>query len=367
MYCPKCCSENFIKWAGATEGGAQRYKCKECNRAFTDNTALKTPERTKVKEALKTAIKKPISIIELANRFDCPPKDIHKAIEELKEEKYNVIIKDDIVETSGIIEVGGQHKIDLKAFENKTYKIGFLTDDHLCNKGERLDVINAIFDIYQEEGITEVYNGGNWIDGEFRFNKFDIHTHGLTDQVDYFIENYPQRKGIRINYIAGDDHEGWYQQREHIIIGEYLEERAKSKGRNDLNYLGYMEADIELKAEKGSAMLRVVHPGGGSAYALSYSPQKLIESYTGGDKPHILLIGHYHKAEVLPSYRNVRAVQGGCGCDQTAFMRKKKLPAHVGGWIIEFQQAKDGSINRFKTEWLGFFDKKFYKAKKYYK
>ncbi len=367
MYCPKCCSENFIKWAGATEGGAQRYKCKECNRAFTDNTALKTPERTKVKEALKTAIKKPISIIELANRFDCPPKDIHKAIEELKEEKYNVIIKDDIVETSGIIEVGGQHKIDLKAFENKTYKIGFLTDDHLCNKGERLDVINAIFDIYQEEGITEVYNGGNWIDGEFRFNKFDIHTHGLTDQVDYFIENYPQRKGIRINYIAGDDHEGWYQQREHIIIGEYLEERAKSKGRNDLNYLGYMEADIELKAEKGSAMLRVVHPGGGSAYALSYSPQKLIESYTGGDKPHILLIGHYHKADVLPSYRNVRAVQGGCGCDQTAFMRKKKLPAHVGGWIIEFQQAKDGSINRFKTEWLGFFDKKFYKAKKYYK
>jgi len=47
-------------------------------------------------------------------------------------------------------------------------------------------------------------------------------------------------------------------------------------------------------------------------------------------------------------------------------MRKKRLAAHVGGWIIEFQQAKDGSINRFKTEWLGFFDKEFYKARKYY-
>ena len=98
----------------------------------------------------------------------------------------------------------------------------------------------------------------------------------------------------------------------------------------------------------------------------SYQPQKLIESLTGGDKPHILLIGHYHKALNMPAYRNVRAVLGGCGCDQTRFMRKKRIEAHVGAWILEFQQAKDGSINRFKTEWLGFFDQAFYKAKKYY-
>ncbi len=320
----------------------------------------------KLTEAIKKDIKKPVNIISLANKYKQPPLIIEQILKDLIKQKFNVKIKDGEAHLSNQVKTGGSHKINLEAFENKIYKIGFVTDDHLCNKAERLDVLNAIFDRFQEEGITEVYNGGNWIDGEARFNKLDIHTFGMSNQIEYFIRNYPQREGITINFIAGDDHEGWYQQREGIIIGEYLEMKARQMGRNDLKYLGYMEADITLRASRGSAILRVVHAGGGSAYALSYQIQKLIESLQGGDKPHILLIGHYHKAEVLPSYRNVRAVQGGCGCDQTRFMRKNRIEAHVGGWIIEFQQSKDGAINRFKTEWLGFFDKNYYKQKKYY-
>ena len=319
-----------------------------------------------LKDQIKKKIKRVSSITDIANTFDVSPKRVKDVLAELKAENYNVHLKDDAAELITDVKIGGSHRIDLRLFENKSYKIGFVTDDHLCNKGERLDVLNAIFDRYEEEGITEVYNGGNWIDGEFRFNKLDLHTFGMDNQIKYFIDNYPQRPGIKIKFIAGDDHEGWYQQREGIIIGKHLELMAKEAGRNDLEYCGYMEADFELKASKGSAILRVVHAGGGTAYALSYQPQKLIESLTGGDKPHILLIGHYHKAEVLPSYRNVRSVQGGTVCDQTRFMRKKRLEAHVGGWIIEFQQAKDGSINRFKTEWLGFFDQEFYRARKYY-
>jgi len=323
-------------------------------------------ERFKLIESIKKDIKKPVSLISLANKYKRSPAIIEAILDELTAQKFNVNIKDGEAHLSSEVKTGGTHKIDLKEFENKTYKFGFITDDHLCNKAERLDVLNAIFDIYEQEGITQVYNGGNWIDGEASFNKLDIHTFGMTNQIDYFIKNYPQRKNITINFIAGDDHEGWYQQREGVIIGEYLEMKAKAAGRNDLKYLGYMEADITLQARRGNAILRVVHAGGGTAYALSYQPQKLIESLQGGDKPHILLIGHYHKAEVLPSYRNVRAVQGGCGCDQTRFMRKKRIEAHVGGWIVEFQQSKDGAINRFKTEWLGFFDKQYYRARKYY-
>lgn len=329
-------------------------------------SAKELNDRFKLLESIKKDIKKPVSIISLADKYKTNPASIQAILDELVAQKFNVLIKDGEAHLSNQVKTGGSHKINLQAFENKSYKIGFVTDDHLCNKAERLDVLNAIFDRYEEEGITQVYNGGNWIDGEARFNKLDIHTFGVDNQIKYFIDNYPSRKGITINFVAGDDHEGWYQQREGIIIGEHLEDKALRAGRNDLKYLGYMEADITLQAARGNAVLRVAHAGGGTAYALSYQPQKLIESLQGGDKPHILLIGHYHKAEVLPSYRNVRAVQGGCGCDQTRFMRKKRIEAHVGGWIIEFQQSKDGAINRFKTEWLGFFDKQYYKARKYY-
>lgn len=318
--------------------------------------------------SIKKDLKKPITLVKLCDKYNLPPKDVRYILEHLSYNKYNLKFSDtsEAVYIDSYVEYGGKHRINLEKFENKTYKIGFVTDDHLCNKAERLDVLHALFDVFEKEGITQVFNCGNWIDGESRFNKLDIHTFGMSNQIEYFIKNYPQRKNITINYIAGDDHEGWYQQREGVIIGEYLQLKARIAGRNDLNYLGYMESDIELKAKNGSAILRLVHAGGGSAYALSYSIQKLIESLQGGDKPHILLIGHYHKAEVLPSYRNVRAVQGGCTSDQTRFMRKMKIEAHVGGWIIEFQQSNDGAINRFKTEFISFFDKDYYKQKKYY-
>ena len=315
---------------------------------------------------IKNDIKKPVDILNLADKYDMPPYKIKYILQYLIDNKYNVKITNNNVQLDTEIAIGGYHKIDLTKFENKIYKIGFVSDDHLCNMAERLDVLNALFDVFEKEGIKEVYNTGNWIDGEARFNKLDIHTYGMTNQIRYFIKNYPQRKGITINFIAGDDHEGWYQQREGIIIGEYCENIAHQMGRHDLKYLGYVEADVELQAKNGSAILRLVHPGGGTAYAISYQVQKMIESLQGGDKPHILLVGHYHKAEVLPSYRNVKVVQGGTTSDQTRFMRKKSIEAHVGGWIIEFQQSSDGAINRFKTEFISFFDKDYYKQKKYY-
>ncbi len=321
----------------------------------------------KLISSIKREIKKPVNIYQLAEKYDLSPKKVKSIIGYFAEKNYNIVFNENNdIKLEVDVKTGGYHKIDLTKFENRTYKIGFVSDDHLCNKSERLDVLNALFDIFEDEGITEVYNTGNWIDGEARFNKFDIHTFGMTNQIEYFIRNYPQRKNIKIYYISGDDHEGWYQQREGIVIGEYLQSKAKEMGRNDLHYLGYMEADVELKAKKGSAILRLIHPGGGTSYALSYRPQKIIESLQGGDKPHILLIGHYHKAEVLPSYRNVKVVQGGTTSDQTKFMRKQSIEAHVGGWIIEFQQSSDGAIHRFKTEFISFFDKRYYKSRKYY-
>ena len=50
----------------------------------------------------------------------------------------------------------------------------------------------------------------------------------------------------------------------------------------------------------------------------------------------------------------------GCTEDQTIFMRKKKLQAHVGGGICELHRASDGTINRCKVEFITAFDKKFY-------
>lgn len=305
--------------------------------------------------------KKSVTLIELADNFSVPPKQIIAAVEELKA-RHVLINLNTIGELSCEKEIpvnSNPESINYKKHGEVEIPIGFVTDTHLCSKYERLDVLNALYDRFRDYGITDVYHAGNWIDGEARFNKQEIAVHGLGSQVKYFIENYPIREGITTRIISGDDHEGWYVQREGINIGAHMQDEARRSGREDLIDIGYMERDIELQQEDGSAIMRVMHAGGGSAYAISYTSQKYVESLQGGEKPKIILVGHYHKFDYAYP-REVHVIQGGCTVDQTTFMRKKRLQAMVGGCVLWIKQARNGVITSLKVEWIPFYDKKFF-------
>ena len=161
--------------------------------------------------------------------------------------------------------------------------------------------------------------------------------------------------------MSGDDHEGWYNQREGINIGEYFQMKREREGMNDLKHLGYVEADVEINEGgfENNSWIRIMHAGGGSAYATSYAPQKIVESLQGGEKPAVLFIGHYHKLG-YNYVRNVHAILCGCTQDQSIFMRKRKIEAHVGGGLVHLYRDKNGIINRVQTEFITAFDKKFY-------
>ncbi len=304
---------------------------------------------------------KKISLRNLCNELNKGPQCIESEISRLIDEGYNLEI--DISGKLGFSkEIPRQKKLVLKTedyFGDDWIRFGFVADTHLCSKYQRLDVLNALYDIYEKEGIQTVYHGGNWIEGEARWNKYDILVMGIEGQVDYFIQNYPKRKGVKTHIISGDDHEGWYVQREHINIGKVMENRAKEVGRDDLIDLGYMERDIEFKKGRGGSIIRAIHAGGGSTYAISYTSQKYVESLQGGEKPAIILVGHFHKFDW--SYvREVHVIQGGCTQDQTPFLRKKRIQAMPGGCIVEAKQDRMGNFVRVKVEWFPFYDKKFY-------
>jgi hypothetical protein len=246
-----------------------------------------------------------------------------------------------------------------------TYVFGACGDNHIGSKYARLDVLNEIYDIYAEEGVDRVFNTGNWIDGEASFNQHDLLVHGMDNQLRALAKDYPQRKGIETYAVAGDDHEGWYAQKFGIDIGMRAQHTMRDAGRTDWHNLGYMEAHVRLVNSQSGAesILAVVHPGGGSSYAVSYSIQKIIESLDGGEKPAVGLYGHYHKLWA-GNIRNVWCVQTGTTEDQTPFMRKKKLEAHVGATLLKLRQdPKTGAITRCSVELLRFFNRGFYNGR----
>jgi hypothetical protein len=246
--------------------------------------------------------------------------------------------------------------------KDNSFIVGATGDNHLGSKYERLDVLNDLYDRFAKAKVQAVYNTGNWIDGEARFNKYDLKVHGLEAQCRYLAQNYPQRKGIHTFAVAGDDHEGWSGQREGVDVGRFAERIMRDEGREDWHNLGYMEAYIRLvNANTGkSSVLAVVHPGGGSSYALSYSIQKIIEVLDGGEKPAVGFYGHYHKLWA-GNIRNVWCLQTGTTEDQTPFMRKKKIDAHVGGAIVRMEQDPEtGAIIGFEPKMMRYFNQGYY-------
>ena len=359
LICPSCNSSNTYK-KGWTPEGCQRYKCRDCGRRFTTNTAQKTKKSFSRIDGLKQFLKNsPRSIEEISDRFNAPPKVIREQLKLLKDDKYNIVENNNEVEIRTELSSGTKH-LRPELWQGDTIRFGLVSDNHLCNYNSREDVLNALYDIFASEGVDTVFNCGNWIDGECSFNKNELNTRGLTKQIEYAVEYYPYREGMKTKFIAGDDHEGWYSQREGINIGEYFQMKREQAGKFDLEYLGYTEADILLSEEgQSESWMRLIHAGGGTAYALSYTSQKLAESYQGGEKPKVLLIGHYHKLGYeFP--REIHCIQAGTTEDQSLFMRKKKIQAMVGGVIVTLRRSKDGIINRCLPDFITFFDKKFY-------
>jgi hypothetical protein len=247
---------------------------------------------------------------------------------------------------------------------DNTFHFGISSDQHLGSRYARLDVLDDLYNAFEASKVDRVFNAGNWIDGEDEKNRFDLEVHGLEPQIDYLVDRYPNR-GITTYTVTGEDHEGWFSRRESIDVGRFAERKMRDAGRTDWVDMGFIEARVDLvNANTGARnSLVVMHPGGGSSYAYSYRPQKIVESLSGGEKPGVLVIGHYHKLDCRP-IRNIWTIQAGCSQDQTVFMRKKGLDAQVGGMIVTLEQDQEtGAIFRCVSDSRIYYDRHYYNGR----
>jgi hypothetical protein len=230
---------------------------------------------------------------------------------------------------------------------DKIIRFGLMGDTQINSKYTQLTHLHKLYDIYQQEGIDTVYHTGDIDEGEeMRMgHKYECYTQGADDHIDEIVNIYPKRKGTTTHFITGN-HDHSIFKRVGFDIGPVIASR-----RDDMKYLGRDQAIIRLTP---NCDLEIRHPGDGTAYALSYKTQKQIEAMSGGEKPHIYAVGHYHKADYM-FYRNVHAFQTGCFQSDTPFTRSKGISIHMGGWIIEANVDEEGTITRLKQEFIPFY------------
>lgn len=326
--------------------------------------SLKSDAQQKNEDAVFAEFQKhkTLSVAVLADTTGAKHSVIEESIDRLRSRGVMLYLRGDSWCLDKSPAIGASQDFTFLSDAKGRYKFGFCSDQHIGSKYSRLDVLDDLYQKFADAGVKTVFNGGNWIDGEARFNKHDLLVHGCDAQCRELAKVFPRHNGIVTYAVGGDDHEGWYNQQLGIDIGAYAVDKMRDAGRKDWVNLGYMEAFVTLKHRETGKTCKgcVMHPGGGSAYALSYKPQKIAESFSGGDKPAWLLIAHYHKMNYQIT-RSIHIIQSGCTQDQTPFMRKKGLDAHVGGGIMEFtQDPRTGALTGCKVEYFTYFVQGYY-------
>lgn len=339
------------------------------NKTLAEFEALLSEQRQEAQQRLLSALKHGGGTPEeLSAKSGASPKMVAAFLEELRDSK--IVLQEQggriSIATSLAPAFTDGNVTEYVSRKDNTFLFGALGDSHLGSKYERLDVTNDLYDRYEEAGVDRVFHTGNWIDGDEPKNRHDISVHGMEPQMDYLASNYPMRKGIVTYAVTGEDHEGWWTRSEGIDVGRRAEQTMQLAGRKDWVNLGFMEAHVRLvNANTGKeSVIAVVHPGGGSAYALSYSIQKIIEALEGGEKPAVGLYGHYHKLWA-GNIRNVWVVCTGAGQDQTIFTRNKvKQECHVGGSLVELEQDPEtGAIVAMTPKLIRYFTKGYYNGR----
>jgi len=296
-----------------------------------------------------------VTIEELSNKFDRSYSTIGKTLEEIKSLGYVVddIDLDSVSLRADKLPRKTEHFIK---FDQKEYCIGVISDTHYGSTYNDEEFINSAYDYFKKSGAAFVLNCGDVTEGPgirgYHGHHNDVYPWAQERQSleEYVNKNYP--KGIDTYLISGMAHDQWEYMKSGIdIIDNICNGRGGKfplQNREDLHYLGQQVGDVYIGSK---VKVRLFHPGDGSSYAVSYKLQKFVESFPGGDKPNILLVGHYHQA-CYTTIRNVAAyLVPGCQWATPFFMKYGKEPV-VGAYILHIRLDDNESLRSIHTETL---------------
>jgi len=302
------------------------------------------------------------SVIDIANALNRAPKEVERLAAAARADRYVVDISNEGVNLQRVPD--HTPRAFVHDFYGAHWKVAFVSCTHHGSIYAADEERRQFYAFCRKEGVEHIYHcgdvtaGNNVYRGQLRdlredCIKADSQAQRATE--DFVAADLP------ISFILGNHDDKWLKDLG-FNIGEHIEARAKVLGaKRPIRCLGSGAARIIIGKKPNQCVVDLQHPGGGTAYALSYRSQKIVESYTGGDKPHVIAIGHFHKAEVIPHLRNTTAIQPGCFEWQTPFMRSRAIEAHVAGCIAEGWMApmerrdSRSTLTRLRTEFVKFY------------
>jgi len=237
------------------------------------------------------------------------------------------------------------HLLSLGSDVKKTHQIQYdftgeeltllvITDTHYGSIFSPIERTYAAFEEAEKRGCDAMLHIGDITEGHMnRPNSvYELSHIGYKQQRDLSIETLSKWK--KPMYMCSGNHDDSFNNK--LGAGLSMGEDVCNAIPN-ATFVG--EGDGLWIIPKYDIKVRLFHGiDAGSAYALSYRLQRIINNMTPAQKPHILLTGHDHKSFSM-FYRNIHAVACGCLQKQSSWMTLKGIQAMEGFYIIKMGLA----------------------------
>lgn len=300
---------------------------------------------------LVAVVKKgPTKFSELCDRLDLSPAKTRDLLEKARSTGVALHVEHD--------HVGIQHTheervtdVGIAPVVGQRQQVAVISDTHLGSKYCLREQLKDFIEYAYSKGVRDILHPGDVLDGMYRHGLWEVSHSGLEDQTQDLFETLPKKKGLQYHFITGN-HDWTFAEASGVEVGAYMVQYFRERGRNDLNWYGNRGAFIRIKG----ALVHLWHPRSGSSYAKSYGIQKHIEKYSSGEKPNVLLCGHWH----IFCHIYERGVHGiACPTFQgggSAFSKSLGGAPAIGGLLLSWDVTTHGTIRNFNLEKRSYFE-----------
>lgn len=344
----------------------RRNKCKACKSSefYTARIAVgKKPEIAKEERQAKEVVddelaqlfrltkKDVLSLDVLCDKLDKSPKRVRALLQRAQAAGLPIHVEHDFVGVSLPQPRDDVQETNISPIIGERTRIAVISDTHFGSKYCMRGAIKDFIAYAYSKGCRVVLHVGDILDGDYRHGKFEMTHMGLSAQVRDLEKNLPTYEDLTYHAITGN-HDFTFTEESGVNVGEHIKSHFLSKGRHDFFCYGDRGAFIDIMG----AVVHLWHPKQSPGYAVSYQLQKKIEAYAPGDKPQILLTGHWHRFGLIEE-RGVQAIA--CPTFQSggsAFSKSltSGAPA-IGGLILEWDLTAEGTMRNFSLEKRSYF------------
>ena len=227
------------------------------------------------------------------------------------------------------------------------FKFGVVSDTHLVAKNCMLKELHDFYNLAYREGVRRFFHSGDLTDGMggvYKGQLREIKVFGADDTAKYVQENYPNPHWECVTEFINGNHDEDYLKQGWVDIWE-----AITRLRDDMNYLGFYDATVNLNGMK----IGLHHWAGGWSYAKSYKIQKFVEAIVPKKKPRVYILWHYHQSLYM-MVQDVHSILPWSFQGQGDFAVRLWLSSCVGGYIVEIELTKDKQIRSFLPKYISY-------------